>query len=107
VDQTLTQFTTCETDTILNINLAGCLQYNTMLLYFIMWVTQLNIWNFYRCTVHSDICRVHSPTNALLLIFKEHIKIYIKIHINIAATCFGLRLSSGSLHWTWLKLYLR
>ena len=24
--------------------------------------------NFYRCTVHSGICRVHSPTNALLLI---------------------------------------
>ena len=23
---------------------------------------------FYRCTVHSDICRVHLPTNALLLI---------------------------------------
>ena len=30
--------------------------------------------------------------------FKEHIKIYIKIHINIAPTCFGLRSSSGSLH---------
>ena len=30
--------------------------------------------------------------------FKEHIKIYIKIHINIAPTCFGLRPSSGSLH---------
>ena len=29
----------------------------------------VNKWmNFYRCTVHSDICRVHSPTNALLLI---------------------------------------
>jgi len=23
---------------------------------------------FYHCTVHSDICRVHSPTNALLLL---------------------------------------
>ena len=23
---------------------------------------------FYRCTVHSDIRRVHSPTNALLLV---------------------------------------
>ena len=29
--------------------------------------------------------------------FKKHIKIYIKIHINIAPTCFGLRSSSGSL----------
>jgi len=38
--------------------------------------------------------------------FKEHIKIYIKIYINIAPTCFGFQPSSGSLHWTWLKLYL-
>jgi len=30
--------------------------------------------------------------------FKEHIKIYIKIHINIARICFGLRPSSGILH---------
>ena len=50
---------------------------------------------FYRCTVHSDVCTVHSPTNALLLIY-----------INIAPTRFGLQPSSGSLHWTWLKLYL-
>ena len=33
-----------------------------------------------------------------LLLIKEHIKIYIKIHTNIAPTCFGLRPSSGSLH---------
>ena len=38
--------------------------------------------------------------------FKKYIKIYTKIHINIAPTCFGLLPSSGSLHWTWLKLYL-
>jgi len=31
---------------------------------------------------------------------------YIKIHTNIAPTCFGLRSSSGSWYWTWLKLYL-
>ena len=30
--------------------------------------------------------------------FKKRIKIYIKIHINIAPTCFGPRPSSGSLH---------
>jgi len=30
-----------------------------------------------------------------------------KIHINIAPTYFGLQPSSGSLHWTWLKLHLR
>jgi len=55
--------------------------------------------------VHYDICRVDSPTNALFIL-KKHIKIYIKIHTNIAATFFGLQPSSGSLHWTWLKLYL-
>ena len=49
--------------------------------------------NFYCCTVHSDIWRVHSPTNALFY-FKKHIQIYIKIHINIAPTRFGLRPSS-------------
>jgi len=49
---------------------------------------------FYFCTVHSNICSVHSPINALFY-FKKHIKIYIKIHINIASICFGLRQSSG------------
>jgi len=39
-------------------------------------------------------------------LFKKHIKIYIKIHINIAPTSFGFRPSSRSLHWTWLKIYL-
>jgi len=29
-----------------------------------------------------------------------------KIHISIVPTCVGLRPSSGSLHWTWLNLYL-
>ena len=46
---------------------------------------------------HLFDCRVHSPTNALLY-FKKHIKISIKIRINIAPTCFGLRPSSGSMH---------
>ena len=48
----------------------------------------LNDSFFYYCTVHYDICIVHSPTNALFNL--KHIKIYIKIHINIAPTCFGL-----------------
>jgi len=52
-----------------------------------------------------DLCKVHSPTNALFIL-KKHIKIYMKIHINIAAKCFGLRPSSGNLHWTSPKLYL-
>ena len=41
--------------------------------------------------------RVHSPIYVLFH-FKKHIKIYIKLHINIVPTCFGLRPSSGSLH---------
>jgi len=27
---------------------------------------------FYRCTVHFDICTVHSPTNALFYLKKTH-----------------------------------
>jgi len=53
------------------------------------------LWNLYI---------VYSPTNALLLTFKKF-KIYIKIPINIAATCCGLRPSSESLYRAWLKLY--
>jgi hypothetical protein len=34
----------------------------------------------------------------------ENIKIYIKTHIKIAATCFGLRTSSGSLHMSLAKV---
>ena len=34
--------------------------------------------NFYCCTVHFDICRVHSPTNAHFN-FKKRIKIYINL----------------------------
>ena len=66
---------------------------------------QVFLLHFYCCTVHFDICRVHSQTNVLFY-FKKHIKIYIKIHIYVAPTCFGLQPSSGSLYWTWLKLYL-
>ena len=40
---------------------------------------------------------VHSPTNAPLLSL-ETFKIYIKIHINIDATYFGLQPSSGILY---------
>jgi len=39
-----------------------------------------------------------SLTNKCTFInLKKHIKLYIKIHINIAPTCFGLRPSAGSL----------
>jgi hypothetical protein len=60
----------------------------------------------YRCTVHLDITKVfHSPTDALLLIL-ENSKIYIKTYIKIAATCFGLRPSSGSLQLSLAKVTL-
>jgi hypothetical protein len=42
---------------------------------------------FFLYTVHSEIYVVHSPTNVLLLNL-ERFKIYIKIHKNIAPTCF-------------------
>ena len=35
----------------------------------------------------------HKQMQMHLHYFKEHIKIYIKIHINIAPTCFGLVLN--------------
>ena len=47
---------------------------------------------------------VRSQTNSILLNL-EKFKIYIKIHINIAPTCFGLPPSSGSLYRAWLKLF--
>ena len=34
----------------------------------------------------------------------ENIKIYMKAYIKIAATCFGLRSSSGSLHMSLAKV---
>ena len=53
----------------------------------------------------NSVYIVHSPTNVLLLNL-EHIKVDIKIHINVAPTCFGLRPSSGTLYRAWLKLHL-
>jgi len=38
----------------------------------------------------------HQQMNFFYL--KKHIKIYIKMYVNIAPTCFGLRPSSWSLH---------
>ena len=51
----------------------------------------------------KSIYFTHQQMHYLLNLQK--FKIYIKIHTNIAPTCFGLRPSSGSLYWTWLKLY--
>jgi len=49
---------------------------------------------FYICTVHRDIIKVfYSPTTAQVIVWKNNIKIYIKI----APTCFGaVTTSSGS-----------
>jgi len=50
-----------------------------------------------RTVVSRRVCS--SLTNKCTYInLKTHIKMYIKIHINIAPICFGLRSSSGSLH---------
>ena len=47
---------------------------------------------------------VHSPTNALFIKLGK-VQIYVKIHIIIAPTYFGLRPSSGNLYRAWLKLH--
>ena len=46
-----------------------------------------------------------SLANKCTLLNLEKFEIYIKIHINIAPTCFGLPPSSGSLYRAWIKLY--
>ena len=64
--------------------------------------------NFFLLVISLLILKYFKTSLNYLLHFfiKKHINIYIKIHINIATTGFGLRTSSGSLHWIWLKLYL-
>ena len=47
-------------------------------------------------TTQKSIKFTHQKMHYLLNL--EKFKIYIKIHKNIAPTCFGLRLSSGSLY---------
>jgi len=59
---------------------------------------------FLKVRVYKILYIVHSSNYALLINF-EKFKIYIKRHINIVPTCFGLRPSSGSLYRAWLKLY--
>ena len=44
---------------------------------------------FHRCAVHFEFYIVHSPKNALFIDLVKSF-IYIKIHNNIAPTCFGL-----------------
>jgi hypothetical protein len=41
------------------------------------------------------------------LLILEKSKIWIKTYIKIASTCFGLRPSSGGLHFSLVKLHLR
>ena len=61
--------------------------------------------SFYRCTVHCGIYVLYTHQYMHYLLNLEKFKIYIKRHINIAPTCFGLRPSSGSLYRACLKLY--
>ena len=57
-------------------------------------------------TIQTTLSKQFTHQQIHYLLNLEKFKIYIKIHTNIALTCFGLRPSSGSLYWTWLKLYL-
>jgi hypothetical protein len=54
--------------------------------------------NFHTHTVHLDIIKVfYSPTDAQVNFLKNNFKIYIKIDIKTAPTCFGaVTPSSGS-----------
>jgi hypothetical protein len=47
---------------------------------------------------------IHQQMHYLLIL--ENSKIYIKMHIKIAPTCFGPRPPSGSLHWSLIKVTL-
>ena len=56
-----------------------------------------NVFFFNRCTVHFDIYKVHTPTNALFIKLDKVLKFTLK-SLWPAPTCFGLRPSSGGLH---------
>ena len=38
---------------------------------------------FHRCTVHLDIYKVHTPSNAVLIKIDKFFKIYIKNHFDL------------------------
>jgi hypothetical protein len=56
------------------------------------------------CILISSTFFTHQQMHILL--FLENSKIYIKTYTKIAPTCFGLRPSSGSLHWSLAKVTL-
>ena len=58
--------------------------------------------NFYRCTVHSDIHTVHSPTDARLL----KLLLQFTLKLDVAPTRFVLRPSLGSLQFSLAKFIL-
>jgi hypothetical protein len=70
----------------------------TSVFFLICWSTQYTVNSVKRKTNHS-------PTNALFIKLGRF-KLYIIIHMIFAPTCFGLRPSSESLYWAWLKLYI-
>jgi hypothetical protein len=63
------------------------------------------IANFYR--LHRAFWNLYSSlTNKCTIYWTwKSLKFTLKYKQNIAPTCFGLRSSSGSLYWVWLKLY--
>jgi hypothetical protein len=54
-------------------------------------ISNMNHSIFHSCTMHLDIIKVLfiSPTDALYIYYIK-IKIYIKIHMKVSPTCFGL-----------------
>ena len=79
--------------------------FNKFLTFFILYYDQ-KMLTFYRCIVNCGVYILFTHQQMHFLLNLEKFKIYIKIHIIIAPTCFCLRPSSGSLYRDWLKLYL-
>jgi len=67
----------------------GCLSCNLFAYHY----KGAGIFRRYTCPTEFNRQHVHYLLNL------EKFKIYIKMHTNIAPTCFGLRPSSGSLYW--------
>jgi hypothetical protein len=69
---------------------------------------QLNFWisYFYRCTVHFDICGVHSPTNALNIQLEKALKFTLKFTRSLLLRVSVYDRHQGAYAGAWLKLYV-
>jgi hypothetical protein len=61
---------------------------------------------FYRCTMHFDIYRVHSPTNALFIKLEKTLKFTLKFTLSSLLHVSVYDLHQGAYAGAWLKLYL-